>query len=48
MAEEADLSLPDQFGHGADRLLDGHGGIDAVLVVEVEVLDAEPLEGAVT
>ena len=44
-AEVAHLPLLDQPGHRADRLLDRHGGIDAVLVVEVDHLDAEALEG---
>ena len=32
----------DQPGHGTDRFLDRHRRIDAVLIVEVEDLDAEP------
>ena len=45
-AEMADLPLADQLGHAADRLLDRHVGIDAVLVEEVDRLDAEPLQRA--
>ena len=41
-----DLALRDQLGHGADGLLDGRVGVDAVLVVEVDVVGAEPLERA--
>ena len=37
----------DELGHRADGLLDRDGGVDAVLVVEVEVVDAEALEGGV-
>ena len=33
-----------QLGHRADRVLDRRVGIDAVLVVEVDRLDAEPLQ----
>jgi hypothetical protein len=38
------LAGPHQLGHRADRLLDRHGVVDAVLVVEVDVVDAEPRE----
>src|SRR5262249_8694097 len=43
-AEVADLPLPDQFCHRADSLFDGDFWIDAVLVVEVDVIDAQPPE----
>jgi hypothetical protein len=43
-SQVADLARLDELGHGPDRLLDGHGGIDAVLVVEVDVVEAEPLQ----
>ena len=46
-AEVADLAGLDELGHGADGLLDRHGRVDPVLVVEVEVVDAEPLERGV-
>ena len=36
-----------ELGHRADGLLDRHVGIDAVLVVEVDVVGAEPLQRAV-
>jgi hypothetical protein len=36
------LPLGDQLGHGACRLLDGRALIDPVLVVEVDVVSAEP------
>ena len=39
--EVADLAGLDQLGHGADRVLDRHGRVDAVQVVEVDVVDAE-------
>ena len=32
-----------QLGHGAHRLLDRHRGIDAVLVVEIDHIDTQPL-----
>ena len=34
----------DELRHRADRLLDRHAEVDAVLVVEVDVVDAEPLQ----
>ena len=40
-AEVADLAGRDQLGHRADGLLDRHGLVDPVLVVEVDVVDAE-------
>ena len=36
----------DQLGHRADGLLDRHVGVDAVLVVEVDVVGAEALQRA--
>ena len=43
--EVAHLAGLDQLGHGADGLLDRDGLVDAVLVVEVDVVDAEALRG---
>ena len=43
-AERPHLAFAHQFGHGADRVLDRHVGIDAVLVVEVDDIDIEPLQ----
>jgi hypothetical protein len=40
--EVADLALLDELRHRADRLLDRTVSVDAVLVVEVDVVDAEP------
>ncbi len=31
----------DQLGHGADGIFDGRVRVDAMLVVEVDVIDAE-------
>jgi hypothetical protein len=45
-ADAADLALGDQFGEGADGVLDGCVGVDAVLVVQIDVVRAEPFEGA--
>lgn len=42
----AHLALGDQFGQRADGLLDGRVRVDAVLVVEVDVVGAEPQERA--
>ena len=41
-AEEANLTLLLQPRHGANRLLDRHVRVDAVLVVEVDDVDAQP------
>ena len=38
----ADLALGHQFGDGADGVLDRGVGVDAVLVVQVDVVGAEP------
>src|SRR6516225_9097826 len=38
------LALFDEPRHRADGLFDRHGGIDPVLVVEVDGVDAEPLQ----
>ena len=45
--EVADLARGDQLGHRADGLLDRHRLVDPVLVVEVDVVDAEPLQAGV-
>src|SRR5208337_3181986 len=45
-AEVTHLPLPDQLRHGADGLFDGDVWIDAVLVVEVDGIDAQPPERA--
>ena len=44
--EMADLALLDELRHRSDRLLDGHVRVDAVLVVQVDVIGAEPLQRA--
>jgi hypothetical protein len=43
----ADLAGGDEPGHGSHGLLDGHGAVHAVLVVEVDVVHAQALEGGV-
>src|SRR5208337_617966 len=43
----ADLALLDEFRHGANRFLNRRIRIDAVLVVEVNVLDAQPLQTSI-
>src|SRR5579885_2592691 len=43
-ADMAHLALLDEPRHAADRFLDRNRGIDAVLVVQVDVIDAEPLQ----
>src|SRR5690242_18985878 len=42
--EMPDLSLFDQPGHRADRILDRHRRIDPVLVIEIDDVDPEPLQ----
>lgn len=46
-AQRAHLALLHQLAHGADRILDRHRWIDAVLVVEVDHVDAQPLEARI-
>jgi hypothetical protein len=36
-----------EVGHRADGVLDGHGRVDAMLIVEVDVIDAEARERCV-
>lgn len=43
----ADLAGLDQLGQGADALLDRHVRVDAVQVVEVDVVGAQVAQGAV-
>ena len=43
-AERAHLALLHQLAHGADRILDRHFRIDAVLVIEIDHIDAEALQ----
>ena len=45
-AEMLDLALGDQVLDGARDILDRHVGVDAVLVEQVDGLDAEPLQRA--
>ena len=42
--QESYFALTDQISHGADRVFDGRVGIDAMLIVNVDVLQTEPLE----
>jgi hypothetical protein len=42
--EVAHLARGDELGHRADGLLDRHIRIRAVLVVDVDHVDAQPLE----
>src|SRR5439155_799857 len=46
-AEVADLAGAHQLRHGADRVLDRHLGVHAVLVVQVDVIHAEARERGV-
>src|SRR3954454_6614238 len=45
-SDMAHLAFGDQLAQRADRLFDGRVRVDAVLVVEVDVVGAEPLERA--
>src|SRR5438105_2118092 len=38
------LALLDQPAHRADRVLDGHRRIDPVLEIDIDGIDAEPLQ----
>src|SRR6202008_597293 len=42
--EITDLALLDEPGHRADGLFDRHRRIDAMLIVEIDGLDTEPLQ----
>src|SRR5688572_14862984 len=46
-AEMAHLALAYEFSHGAYRFFDGRVGIDAVLVIEVDDIDTQPLQAIV-
>ena len=45
-AEVADLACVDQLADGAGGLFDGYVGVEAVLVEQVDLLNAEPGERA--
>src|SRR5262245_32691061 len=47
-AEKADLPRVLQLRHRADRLLDRNSCVDAMLVIHVDGVDAEPLQRGVT
>src|SRR5712692_2424595 len=42
--EKADLAVLHQPRHGAHRLFDRHGWIDAVLIIQIDHLDTEALQ----
>ena len=44
-ADGADVAGLHQVGDGADRVLDGHGGVEARRAVDVDVVDAEARQG---
>src|SRR5438309_10599931 len=46
--EITDLALFDEPRHCADRILDRHRRIDPVLIIEIDDIDAEPLEARLT
>src|ERR1700692_3811126 len=43
-AERTHLAVLDELRHGADRVLDRHARIDAVLIIEIDHLHAQALE----
>ncbi len=43
----ANLASLDQFGHGANGVLDGHRGVDTVLIIEIKVIGVQPLQAGV-
>src|SRR5260370_36997136 len=43
-AEIADLTLADQICHRANRLLDRHVLVDAMLIIEIDMIHAESAE----
>jgi hypothetical protein len=47
-SEVADLTLPHEFGHGTDGLLDRHLRIDPVLVVQVDDINFQPPQTGLT
>src|SRR5206468_6891015 len=47
-SEVPHLARVDELFHRSDRLLDRRLIVDAMLVVEIDVVDAEPLEARVT
>ena len=42
--KRAHFARLDEIGHRANRILDRHGWIDAVLIEEIDYIDAEPFE----
>jgi hypothetical protein len=47
-ADVADLALGDQLGQRADGILDRGFRIDAVLIVEIDVVGAKPRPSSIT
>ena len=43
-AQIAHLALLHEGGHRANRILDGHGRIDSMLIEKIDVVGAKPLE----
>lgn len=46
-ADVADFALANEIGESADGFLDGSFGIDAMLVVQIDSVDAEALQAGV-
>src|SRR5437868_3980666 len=47
-AEMSNLSELYQLSHSTNGLFDGHRGVNAVQVIEVDVVDAQPFERGIT
>src|SRR2546427_1886145 len=45
-AEVTDFAFPNKFLHGANSVFDWRVGIDSMLVIEVDVIDAEPAQAS--
>ena len=47
-ADRADLPFGHQVGHGPHGLFDGHPGVTTVQVVQIDFIDAQPLQACFT
>src|SRR5690606_40629629 len=47
-ADVADLASLHEIGERPDRLLDRRGGIDAMLIIEIDVIRTEALQRSIT
>src|SRR4029450_6016541 len=47
-SQPAHLTCAHQFGHHTDSFLDGHRGINAVLVIKIDGVNPHPLQATLT